>query len=233
MTQANFTYEVIRSARRKKSAAIQIKHGQVQILIPQRMTQAQVNDLVRRKTPWIEQKLKDIQQRPPIQPKHYVSGESFTYLGRHYRLKLTETDARQIQLQGGRLVLGLAKSLAQAEQESFVQNALLEWYIAQATEKLAEKTERYAKIIGVKPKSVQVKSYKSRWGSCSVKGDIAYNWKIIIAPHSIVDSVVIHELCHILHHNHSEAFWKTVERFDPEYQNHRQWLKTNGQTLRI
>ena len=65
------------------------------------------------------------------------------------------------------------------------------------------------------------------WGSCSAKGDISFNWRIILAPHSVVDYVVVHELCHLLEHNHSPKFWKEVERYVPDWRNQRDWLKHN------
>jgi len=84
--------------------------------------------------------------------------------------------------------------------------------------------------MGVAPNSISVRDYKSRWGSCSSKGEISYNWRIIIAPHQIVDYVVVHELCHLKHPNHSPEYWKSVKRVNPEYKEHRQWLKEHGAT---
>lgn len=81
--------------------------------------------------------------------------------------------------------------------------------------------------------SVKVKSYKSSWGSCSRSGDISFHWAIIMAPHYIVDYVVVHELCHMIHHNHSPAFWQQVEKVLPNYSECRGWLKVNGQELNI
>jgi predicted metal-dependent hydrolase len=109
----------------------------------------------------------------------------------------------------------------------------MRWYQAQAEVKLLEKTEHYAKIIGVTPTRIVVKTFKARWGSCSAKGDIHYNWKIIMATNDVVDYVVIHELCHILHHNHSPQFWKTVEFHLPAYREYKAWLKLNGNLLEI
>jgi predicted metal-dependent hydrolase len=93
--------------------------------------------------------------------------------------------------------------------------------------RLIDKTKRFAKVIGVNPNSITVKDYKSRWGSCSVQGDISYNWRIILAPHSIVDYVVVHELCHMLEHNHSSKYWKHVERYMPNWRECKDWLKQN------
>ena len=231
-TEPNFPYEVIRT-KRKKSATIKVEEGKVQVIIPESLSSKRLELLLKEKTSWIRNKLREYSQIQQIKPKEYVSGECFSYLGRNYRLKLTGTDSGEVKLKGGQFVLGVDAKLSGDEKTGFIRESLLEWYFTHAKERLKEKTERYAKLIGVEPNSVIVKSYKSRWGSCSSKGDISYNWKIIIAPHRIVDYVVVHELCHMLHHNHSDKFWKSVERFLPDYRECREWLKYNGMILTI
>ena len=114
-----------------------------------------------------------------------------------------------------------------------VRNALTQWYRAHAEKRLKQKVQRYAKIVGVEPVSVGIKSFKSRWGSCSVKGDILFNRKIIIAPNRIVDYVVVHESCHLKRHDHSPEFWKSVERVIGDYKECKKWLKENGRGLEI
>jgi len=114
-----------------------------------------------------------------------------------------------------------------------IRNALIRWYKHHAALKLQEKVERYAEIIGVEPAGVGVKSFKSRWGSCSAKGKINFNWKIILAPNRIVDYVVVHELCHLKCHDHSPKFWKEVERGLPDYIACKEWLKSNVSMLSI
>ena len=102
------------------------------------------------------------------------------------------------------------------------------WYKIKAEKKLTEKTDYFSKLIGVYPKSLTVKNYKSRWGSCSIKGDLSYNWRIILAPNHILDYVVVHELCHLLEHNHSKKYWQHVEDYFPEWKNSRNWLRQNN-----
>ena len=114
-----------------------------------------------------------------------------------------------------------------------IKQLLVKWYKQQAQLIMIEKTEHYAKIIGVSPSSVVIKAFKSRWGSCSTKGVIQYNWKIIMAPEPVIDYLVVHELSHILHHNHSPAFWKTVGAYCPAYKEQGAWLKLNGARLEI
>jgi len=162
-----------------------------------------------------------------------VSGECIIYLGKNYRLKLILNGTDQVKLRGGYFELGVSPNFQTEERQAFVRKSLIEWYHAHAEKRLAEKTRRYAEILRVKPNTASVTEFKSRWGSCSPKGDIGYNWKIIIAPHNIIDYVVVHELCHLIEHNHSPAYWKCVERIMPYYRESKEWLKLNGPKLTL
>jgi predicted metal-dependent hydrolase len=230
--EPGFPIDVIRTSRRK-TASITIEGGIVQFTIPDKLSDKRLRNLIADRTPWIKQKLLLQSDAAPVRPKEYVSGESFAYLGRNYRLKLTQRRTEGLKLKSGQLVLGEDKKLSEANKGAFIRSELEAWYHRHAERRLREKAKRYAGIIGVEPRSVSLKDYKSRWGSCSVTGDIFFNWKIIIAPHRIVDYVVVHELCHLIKHNHSPGFWKCVERVLPDYLDRRNWLKNNGKGLMI
>jgi len=230
--EPDFPYEVKRT-NRKKSASIKVVEGRVEVIIPKTLTKKGLLQLIQNKTPWIVRKLKEQSEITPTKPKEYVSGESFAYLGKNYRLKLTQNDSGEVKLKSGQLVLGVGENLSETERDRFVKGQLERWYVDHAEQRLREKTSRYAEIIGVRPKSIKVRDYKSRWGGCSSKGEISYNWKIIMAPHHVVDYVVVHELCHMIHHNHSPEYWKTVERVYPDYRECRDWLKVNGDKLLV
>ena len=174
--------EVVRT-NRKKTASIKIVAGSVQVIVPQKLSDARIAELIEKRTPWIRQKLRQQSETVIPKPKEYVSGENFTYLGRNYRLKLVSGGVREVKLRGGYLELGVSKGTKERD----IRNALVEWYEVHALARLTEKTNRYAGIMGVSPNSISVRDYKSRWGSCSLKGDISYNWRIIIAPYRIVD----------------------------------------------
>ena len=93
--------------------------------------------------------------------------------------------------------------------------------------------QRFSMILGVDPDSVGIRTFQGRWGSCSAKGKLEFNWKIIIAPTRIVDYVVIHELCHLVHHNHGPKFWKSVERPCPDFRERKEWLRVHGGRLDV
>lgn len=228
----NIRVTVKRSAR-VKTAELTVDHGLVQIVVPSSLDEQRITKILESKKDWIHQKLK-IQSAFLIpKDKEYVSGESFAYLDKHYRLKVSQTGRSEVKLKSGRLEVGVDRGLTQKAREKMIKDFLLDWYRSRADERLREKTQRYAKILGVSPRSVKVRDFKSRWGSCSVTGDISFNWRIIIAPHRIVDYVVVHELSHLVQHDHSEAFWKTIDKVLPDYRECKDWLKWNGLGLTI
>ena len=224
----DLSIEVVRTKRRK-TASIKVIDGSVQAIVPDQLSNSRIENIIRKRTAWIGRKLREQSQAVTPKPKEYVSGESFTYLGRNYRLKVIRGNDHAVKLKGGYLEVGVPEKSKDGE----IRNALVEWYKTHALERLTEKTNRYAGIIGVSPHSLSARDYKSRWGSCSSKGEISYNWRIIIAPHYIVDYVVVHELCHLKHPNHSPAYWKSVKREVSDYAVCRQWLRVHAVELVI
>ena len=221
----DFPVEVVKTDR-KRSASIHLDGEVVKVRVPKFLSDKRIRELVTKRTPWIMTKLKEASERPAVKPKEYVSGETFPYLGRNYRLKVVAGNELSIKLRGGYLQVTVRKTDRRPQET--IRSMLVTWYQEHAKKSLVEKTERFAKVTGVEPRSVTVKDYKSRWGSCSTNGDIAYNWRIILAPHRIVDYVVVHELCHMLEHNHSSRYWKLVEKYVPDYRERRNWLKNHS-----
>ncbi len=223
----DFPFQIVRSKRRK-TLTIQVMGDNVKVLAPKQAAEQRILDVIRQKQVWIKDKLRLHAKFAPAKPKEYINGENFSYLGKDYKLKLMSQGPQEVQLQDGYLQLGLKKGLSDIQKPEYIRKQLLSWYRQNAKECLLEKTEYYAKILNVQPKSVSVHQYKGRWGSCSQDKDIKYNWRIIIAPHPIVDYVVAHELCHILEPNHSPAFWKCVEGVLVDYRERKKWLKLHG-----
>ncbi len=224
-----FQADVQRTSR-VKTVSIRVIDGKVSLIVPQRLSVPRIEKIVSRKSKWIQGKLLLQKQPLVVRAKEYVSGEAFTYLGRNYRLKVKSGKSKTVKLINGRLTVEIPENV---DSLSLIEALVTEWYLAHATKKFQEKTERYSKIVGATPASVGMKTLKSRWGSCSRKGVIHYNWKVIIASSRIVDYVVVHELCHLKYHNHSSQFWKSVERVLPDYRESKEWLKVNGRRLII
>ncbi len=224
-----FTAEVIRSKRR--SIAIKVSEAKVYILVPELLDNATINTIVAKKTRWIKTKLILQQSVANLKPKAFIEGEHFLYLGQDYVLRIiTGTRSTLIQ-QNNELIATVSNK--SPDPARLINSLLLTWYKIQADLILKEKTHLYSKRIGVSPTDVIIKSFKARWGSCTIHGVFHYNWHIIMAPEAIIDYLVVHELCHILHHNHSPAFWSAVATYCPNYKDERAWLKLNGPRLSL
>jgi len=225
----NLLVEIKRS-NRVKSATITVEESSVLIAVPRLLELERIKKLLKNKRQWIKDKIALHYEAQPKSNKEFVSGECFSYLGRNYRLKVNQGYYKPAKLINGRFCVTL---FAGTDNADLIKDSLLAWYEKHADIKFNEKVKRYAEIMNVKFNSVGIKSYKSRWGSCTAEGDITFNWKIIMAPNRIVDYVVVHELCHLIHHDHSPKFWREVERFMPDYLECKEWLKHNGARLEL
>lgn len=225
----DFSIRVVKSDRRK-TMALKIKDGEVSLHIPKRLAMTLAHSFVRQKYHWIQQKLGEHQSRPD-QTRQFIEGEMFFYLGHKYPLTISSA--------GNKAILDFHESQFEFSSSPHkntaktIHTAFLKWYRQQANDHLTRRTAELAAKIDLTPKSITIKTYKARWGSCTSKGDIHYNWKIIQAPSRIIDYLIIHELCHLRHHNHSQAFWQLVEHHCYDYKAARLWLKNNGYTLEI
>lgn len=224
-----FVAEVIRTPRRK-TADIRVEEGAVSVVVPLDTSSEKIDQLLTSKRKWIKEKLTLQRELAPASDKQFVSGEAFPYLGRNYRLKLVQGAFTPVKLQQGRLLVQLPEA---NRYPHMVRNALVRWYKHQAKQRIPQKVQRYAELVGVKPTGITIKSFKARWGSCTAQGKLEFNWRIMLAPNRMVDYVVVHELCHLLHHDHSPDFWQEVNRVMPDYQECRKWLKEHSEKLNI
>ncbi|WP_434634937.1 M48 family metallopeptidase [Vibrio sp. SCSIO 43086] len=226
---ASYSVLVERTSR-KKTASLKVDEGEVTIIVPKLLEQEKIDEILADKHSWILDKLAHYQAHSPSLAREYVSGEAFPYLGRNYRLKVLMGDLTPTKLLNGRITVTVPDPSTQAH---YIRRALVNWYKRHANKKVREKVLRYANIVGVETGVIRVRDFKSRWGSCTPYGDLEFNWVIVMAPNRVVDYVVVHELCHLIHHDHSPQFWKEVERVMPDYKEHKEWLRVNGHGLSV
>lgn len=224
---------------RKKTIAIQVEHNIIRILAPKRTSKKFINKLISKRKIWITKKLEEKERIAKYVKKDFVDGENILFLGKEAILSLVPNSTNiQVNKRNGITYLdfGIPTNLSKSSQEKkaeYIKKRIIEWYKNQAESLLIQRTEYYADQLGVNPIQIKIKHYKSRWGCCSIRNEIFYNWKIIMAPQEIIDYLVVHELCHILEHNHSNRYWGHVARMDEDYRKHRDWLKTHGSKLEI
>jgi predicted metal-dependent hydrolase len=220
---------IVIKSNRRKTMAIKVNDDGIFLHIPNILPLDIAQAFVHKKIAWIEQKLQYTQKQ--VQPPQYREGDSLLLFGQHYEIKCAHQEnanPTKICLQDGTVLISKQlASLADGERQSHFH----QWYQQQASVYLVQRSEALSQKYHINVASYQVKGYKARWGSCSHDGHIRYNWKIIQAPVDIIDYLIIHELCHILEHNHSKNFWALVARYCPDYKQRRQWLKTHGHAI--
>lgn len=221
---------LVERTSRRKTASIKVDEGEVIIVVPKQLERDKIDKLLASKHQWIVEKIAQYQTTSPATVREYVSGESLPYLGRNYRLKVLKGDLAPTKLLNGRITVTVPDPSTQTH---YIRRALTNWYKRHADKKIREKVRRYESLVGVETGVVRTKEFKSRWGSCTPYGDLEFNWVIVMAPNRVVDYVVVHELCHLIHHDHSPQFWKEVERAMPDYKEHKEWLRGNAQNLII
>lgn len=182
-----------------------------------------IQKLIDKKTNWINKKIEELQSKPKVLPKEFVSGEGYLFLGKAYKLKFTED--KDIELQSS---LMFPKSFL-----STARDTLVDWYRTQALKKISERVDWYTKIMGFNSAEIKITNAQKRWGSCGPKGTLNFSWRLIMAPLQVVDYVVVHELVHLTEKNHSRKFWGKVKIAMPDYLQHMNWLKENSSVLNL
>lgn len=214
-----FACEVQRT--RRKTLAIHIKHQKVEVRSPLRTTQREIRVFLESNREWIDQKLRDESQRYR-ESLRIEKGRKIFYRARELTIVFKESAKSRIVITREQFIIhgpGLTAARAKAQVEAFL--------TLKASKYLPERARKVAKYLGVghKLKEVKLRKTKSKWGHCTSTGIIQYNWLIMLAPNSIVDYMIAHEVCHLVHMNHSSRFWNLVETICPQYEYYMGWLK--------
>ncbi len=211
-------YQLIRSKR--KILSLQINHNaELIIRAPNRLSIKKIEKFIDEKSSWIEKKSKSI-QLTKIEKPSYKNGEKFLYLGNSYPL-IINTDHQQ-----GLSFDGVAFKLKTGGKNDF-----LKWYKSAFKKIALPRLKYYADTYQLNYNQVRLKMQKTLWGSCSGANNINLNYLLIQAPIHVIDYVIVHELAHTVHKNHSKDFWRLVGNILPTYKIDKKWLKDNGYKL--
>jgi predicted metal-dependent hydrolase len=211
-------YLLIRSKR--KTLSLQINNNaELIVRAPNRLSVKKIEQFINEKSNWIEKRSKSISLIKPQKP-NYTEGEKFLYLGTEYPLSVNTVHAKGLSFDGEIF------SLNKGGKEEF-----LSWYKASFKKIALPRLEYYAKNHHLSYNQVRLKAQKTLWGSCSGVNNINLNYLLIGAPISVIDYVIVHELCHSVHKNHSKNFWQLVFNILPNYKASKRWLQDNGHRL--
>jgi predicted metal-dependent hydrolase len=224
-------YEVIRSHRSTADIIIE-RDGTVIVRAPEWANDEQVATLVESKYYSICQGLaewRDLNAARVL--RDFKNGESFLYLGRTYRLLLVSDQNETLLLKNGRFTL--CCDLTEHGGINAGRAAFRDFYITKGLARLRSRVDYFAPKVGVKPDGVEVKELGHRWASCSTSGNLSFHWKCTMAPQTIIDYIVVHELCHFHHRDHTKEFWNEVDKVMPNFRERKDWLRQNGAGLDI
>ncbi|GMA52274.1 hypothetical protein GCM10025857_36310 [Alicyclobacillus contaminans] len=219
--------QIVRSPRRKKTVTLTVERGVVRVLVPADLPEVVLQRILKSREAWIRQqlaKVETVSDRPWHERSYLFHGKAYPCRYHHQPNQRRWTCTLE---DGAFHVSGPKASPA----ESDIHTALFRWYRMMARRDFLQRLERWRTVIGVTYLRVRIGNQRTRWGSCSSQGSIQLNWRLIQAPPTVIDYVVVHELCHRLEMNHSSRFWNHVERTLPDYRVCREWLKRHGQRL--
>ncbi|GAB3338526.1 SprT family zinc-dependent metalloprotease [Marivirga atlantica] len=197
----------------------------VRVIAPNETTEEKLKSKLREKAPWIiKQQLEFLSYHPLTPPRQYVNGETHLYLGRQYKLRIENDLQNGVKVYRGRLILFKKENTSPA-------NILTEWYREKAAlhfHDILNKVLPLFKRYGISTPDLQIRYMPTRWGSCTVRGKVILNPDLIKAPKGSIEYVIIHELCHLVHHNHTKAFYDLQETIMPDW---KKWKERLENTL--
>ena len=224
-------YSVIRSERSTADIVVE-RDGTIVVRAPHTIDDDAVREIVRSKLYWIYKTLaewKELNRSRVV--REYRNGESFLYLGRAYRLSLTNNQDDDLMLKGGRF--HLRRELLAADDPTSVRAAFRQYFTERGELRINDRVRYFAPKVGVAPGAVSIRELGHRWGACSSSGALSFHWKCMMAPATIVDYIIVHELSHLHERDHTDAFWNEVDKVLPDYRDRRDWLRRNGAGLDV
>jgi len=230
MSQLPFDYSIRRSQRASK-VRITVSLGKVEVVAPEQVPERLIRQFVAAKQHWVMQVLAKLASRHNQhceQAAFYRPDVEMTYQGSPYPITVKTTTAKRMKIE---FSAGFTVHKPASAGQEAIKTALAAWLKKQTKQQVVELVERHGGKHGLVPRSITIKSQKSRWGSCGIRNDIHINWLLMAAPPSVLEYVVVHELCHLRVRNHSADFWALVELHLPDYKNQRRWLKQHGANL--
>ena len=219
-------YRVKRSAKRRKLTITVERDREVIVHAPASTSDEKIAQVVESRRQWIFDKLghgKKYQPLPHPPGKELVSGESALYMGRAYRIEIVADGLSEVQF--------TQRFLVPATDEKPPQGVLREWYETRAKSIILPRVKNQAKALGVEYNKAKIVDARYRWGSCTVKNNVNFNWRLIKAPSWVIDYVITHELAHLIEANHTARFWNIVKTQAPKAEKAKLWLSENGHLL--
>jgi predicted metal-dependent hydrolase len=207
-------------------------YGKIEVQAPKGTSDELVFQLLEEKWDWIQQISKEMKDRTLGQKvKVYDHGEIFLYLGNEYPIQVSQDiNIKQdyVVFEGDKLYI----YVKQLDDEK-IKQALKRFYYQQCKTLVERSIRSYQSNFKIKPRSIRISDNKSNWGTCDSRQQLTFNWKLAMAPLKVIDYVVVHEMCHMVHLNHDRSFWRLVGSIMPDYKAQENWLSLSSWKMTV
>ena len=242
-------YQILRS--RRKTLSLQVKRGHVFVRVPYHVDEKFISSFIQKKEAWLRAKITE-QNKMSDLCCNFTQGSKLFLFGQLVTLNIIF--AKSGEKPGEKSNKKPATFLSESKNDqqeltivlpTLIQNKLtnesqlavivkkhIEHYLKQEAHKfILPKVEYYSAHTQLTPTAIKIKQYRARWGSCNSKGELSFNYLLMMLPKYVIDYVIVHELCHLRHLNHSKYFWQLVAIYFPDYLEAKKWIKTNQSAL--
>ncbi|MDR7666772.1 SprT family zinc-dependent metalloprotease [Methanosarcina sp. Z-7115] len=230
-------YHLVYSSRQKTIELVIDLDSGFTVKAPAGISKEDVAVNLQRKASWIITNLDKMNEVIRNETrKEFVSGEKFLYKGKHYRLKVIQVNEQivsSLAFTHSKFIAHVPANLPEFDYPRIIQPLFIDFYHEKAEKILNQRARKYLVYFEAKPSLIKVQSLKNKWGNCSKTNQLRFNWRVVMAKMSVIDYVVVHELCHTKHKDHSRAFWNEVQKILPDYEGRKEWLRINGDLLKI
>lgn len=230
---SDYPVKVKRSKRKTASIYIE-RDGSLSVLVPDNFSDQEVDAVLKANEYKIfkYQAKRELLNEKAIN-REPVNGQSYLYLGRNYYLQFS-CEVKQIEFKGRYFYAPETSTNSLNDLTNSLNDLFKEFYRSRGKKYITPKVMKYADKMGLSVEEVSVLDLKTRWGSCSVKKPkVNFHWKVMMAPASVIDYFIVHELTHFKHKRHNADFWNEVDKILPDYQKQLLWLKENGASLAL
>lgn len=223
-------YDIIYSDKRKNATLAVYPMKEVEIRVPKHLEQEHIQKLVKKKADWVIKQILWFDEITQLDSsKEHVNGETYLYLGRQFRLQIKKVEGRaEAKIVGKNINVNLPLNTPKKYEKKMIKAAIWKFYRQQTEEKVAELIKKYSKRLGIIIPKFKIKNQYKRWGSCTSKNKIIFNFRLSMAPVSQIEYIVSHELCHIKQKNHSAEYWKLLQQILPDYKKRKENLRKDG-----
>jgi predicted metal-dependent hydrolase len=225
------SFDIIYKKRKSMSISIDL-FGKIEVQAPKGIPVETVLQSLEEKWEWIQLKLKEIQDRATgSMTKVYDHGETFLYLGKTHHIQITQ----DMNIKQDFVVFkeDVLQIFVKQLEDDKIKQALKRFYYQQCKALVERSIKSYQSNFKMKPRSISISDSKTTWGTCDSKLQLTFNWRLAMAPEKVINYVVVHEMCHMVHLNHDRSFWRLVGKIMPDYKEQENWLTLSSWKMTV